>query len=186
MADDVASGPAPSAGVAAPVWPSEAPGLGASVLAFARARLGRLVGGGECAELADHALVAAGARTFGAYAGLTQGDDYVWGHPVSLRDARPGDILQFRDFVAETSIRSRAGESESSDVYSHHTAILEANLGDSLLVLEQNAAPDRSVRRSRVAIRSGSFGGMPTPDAVTTVQVTGTIRVFRPEAAGAV
>lgn len=161
-------------------------GFGARVLAFARAHLGRVVGGGECAELADQALIAAGARSFGAYAGLTEGDDYVWGRKVSLRDARPGDILQFRDFVAETSTRSRGGESDASDERPHHTAILEAILGDTLLVLEQNATPDRSVQRNRVSIRTRTYVGMPTPDAVTTVQVTGTISVFRPEAAGAV
>ncbi len=161
-------------------------GLGARVLAFARAHLGRLVGGGQCAELADNALIAAGARTFSAYAGITRDDDYVWGRKVTLSDARPGDILQFRDFVAETSTRSASGESGSSDERPHHTAILEANLGDTLLVLEQNAAPDRSVRRNRVAIRSGTYEGLPTPDAVTTVLVTGTISVYRPEAAGAV
>src|SRR5262249_39098476 len=59
---------------------------GDRLVEFARSRMGQRVGDGQCSTLAREALRAAGAR------------GRRWGEQLpSLKDARPGDILQFRD-----------------------------------------------------------------------------------------
>ena len=163
--------------------------LGARVVAFARSQQGRQVGDGECTDLADAALKRNGARTTDAYADASAGnDDYSWGKPVSLKDARPGDILQFRDFNTTTTVNSGMAGSTMTDMRDHHTAIVEQNLGNMLVVLEQNAPPmGRVVQRTRIPIASMTYSGDPSGNevgsATTTVQVEGSIKAYRPQPA---
>ena len=146
------------------------------------------MGGGQCAELADRAMAWSGARTFADFANIARGDDYVWGTPVALGEARPGDVVQFRGFAVETETRTPRDEDFSDLDFDHHTAIVEANQGDALLVLEQNAAPGFAVQRRRVPVRSrtyaGNENGIPQPGAVTSVRVSGSISVYRAQAVG--
>jgi hypothetical protein len=163
--------------------------LGARVVAFARSQQGRQVGDGECTDLADAALQQNGGRTIDAYAAASSGnDDYTWGKPVSLRDARPGDILQFRDFNTTTTVSSGMSESTMTDMRDHHTAIVEQNLGSVLVVLEQNVPPmGRVVQRNRIPIESMTYSGDPGGNDIgrvrTTVQVEGSIKAYRPQLA---
>jgi hypothetical protein len=108
--------------------------IGAKIVAFAREQQGRQVGSGECTELAVEAMKRADARDVSAYGETSEDGDYVWGSPVALKDAEPGDIVQFRNFTIKTTIVAmemypggRAGNSESLSVESrdHHTAIVE-------------------------------------------------------------
>jgi hypothetical protein len=167
--------------------------LGARVVAFARSQEGRQVGDGECTDLADQALQHNGARTTPAYTNpnAAEDGDYTWGRLVSLRDARPGDILQFRDFNITTTVNRGMAESTMIDQRDHHTAIVEQNLGNMLVVLEQNAPPmGRVVQRTRIPLTSMTYSGDPSGNAVgvatTTVQIEGTIKAYRPEPALAV
>jgi hypothetical protein len=165
--------------------------LGAHVVAFARSQQGRRVGSGECTDLADQALQQSGGRATDAYAEASAGnDDYTWGRPVSLRDARPGDILQFRNFNTTTTVNSGMAESTMTDMRDHHTAIVEQNLGNMLVILEQNVPPmGRVVQRTRIPIQSMRYSGDPNGNAVgsavTTVQVEGTVKAYRPQPASA-
>jgi hypothetical protein len=162
--------------------------LGARVLAYAQGRLGKVVGGGECAELADQALVSSGARSASDYTRITSGDDYVWGSPVKVADTRPGDVLQFQNFTVSEETRTAAGGYDAGQVLmDHHTAIVEENHGGFLMVLDQNLVGDPPVRLSRLYVASGTFSGGADGSidgsSVTTVQVKGQIHAYRPQAA---
>ena len=69
-----------------------------TVLAYARQRVGRQVGSGECFDLADEALRNAGASSASEYGPITPTADYVWGRRVSRQEAQPGAIIQFRNY----------------------------------------------------------------------------------------
>ena len=111
--------------------------LNDKVVAFASAHLGQQVGGGQCTDLARAALRSAGARTPGQGAG--------WGDELpTIRDARPGDVLQFEDAVFVHRGRLPGGGTRTRTYrYPHHTAIVATvrRRGQSLrmTVLHQNA-----------------------------------------------
>jgi hypothetical protein len=157
---------------------SSSDALETRVLAFAQAAVGRTIGTGQCAELADQALTAAGANTFSDYAAHTDGDDYVWGTRVALQDARPGDIIQFRDYSVTVTARSGIDESTTDWEWAHHTAIVEQNVGIALLILEQNVDGSQTVKRGRVAIKPTERDG---PVRTSTV-IEGRLTAYRPTA----
>ena len=169
--------------------------IGAKIVAFAREQQGREVGSGECTELAVEAMKHADARDVSAYGETSQDGDYVWGSPVPLKDAEPGDIVQFRNFTVKTTIVAmemfpggRAGNSESLSVETrdHHTAIVEQNYGNELLLLEQNVEPHLVVQRTLLPIASTTTEGSPdgTPGVLqTTFEVEGVARIYRPQPA---
>ena len=153
--------------------------LEARVLAFAQASFGRKVGTGQCAELADHALTSNGANTFSDYAAATHGDDYVWGTRIALADARPGDIIQFRDYAVTVTARSKMDKQSDSLDWSHHTAVVEQNLGDVLVVLEQNVDDSQTVKRGRIPIRSTIVSD---GRVTTSTVIEGQLSAYRPKA----
>ncbi|MFO0964999.1 MAG: hypothetical protein U0793_05335 [Gemmataceae bacterium] len=67
--------------------------LNAKVLQYAESRLGQLVGRGECWDLANEALAAAGAKQPGRDGFAA----YTFGAEIPLSSIRPGDILQFEN-----------------------------------------------------------------------------------------
>jgi hypothetical protein len=158
----------------------------AGVLAFARRNLGSQVGSGECAELADRALTSIGAATWSDYTPAAADRDYVWGQRISPEEARPGDIVQLRDYDAVATTTDKLGTVRSEDYSPNHTAIVEENLGDALAILQQNAEPlGRIVHRAILPIRTGTYAGTPhgvasDPHASTTVVVEGVMSVYRP------
>jgi hypothetical protein len=81
--------------------------------------LGQRVGDGECTDLAVEALRHAGAAHPRPRLG-------VWGDELeSLRDARPGDVLQFEDAVfIRRRIREDGAIITQSFSFPHHTAIV--------------------------------------------------------------
>lgn len=106
------------------------------VVLWARGKLGRQVGRGECWDLAEHALRQADALTSNDLMTKVEDDsDYVWGDAIeNLKDVRPGDILQFRDHrvvetvttVARFPDGAWAEETEETSMSrGHHTAIVE-------------------------------------------------------------
>jgi hypothetical protein len=127
--------------------------IGQKVVTYARGKLGRFVGPrGECSDLADAALKDAGGQQLADMQTVTEDADYVWGDEIQPKDAAPGDILQFRDFVMTkktttlTITKSPNGTTTTSSAWGeetvtrpHHTAIVESNDGDGgLTILEQN------------------------------------------------
>ena len=166
-------------------------------MSFAESQQGREVGDGECFSLADYALLNSGAKSAAAYTDVTPEGDYVWGTPVQLADVRPGDILQFRSYLVRrrvtTTIRAADGESsraqsEEQEERYHHTAIVEQNLGNALVVLEQNVEPaGRIVQRNRIEIRAHTENRINPNDTTQTItteiNVDGEVRAFRPQRA---
>lgn len=96
--------------------------VGDKVVEFARGSLGRKVGDGECTSLAAEAL---------RFAGVRREAGGSWGDPVAqIRDARPGDILQFEN---ATFVQRRArpdGVVVKWTLWTpHHTAVVAATAG---------------------------------------------------------
>ncbi len=138
--------------------------LGAEVRKFAKNNLGKKVADGECASLVAKALEAAGAKTTDDF-GVTGADaDYKWGTLVAKpEDARPGDIIQFRDVktsVTKTEKVPGGGTRTSTrtQVMTHHTAIVSANLGKGKFkVLEQNVGPADADEKARKVVQENDL-----------------------------
>ncbi len=168
--------------------------LAESIVGFARRAEGRQVGDGECFSLADQALSQAGAQSAAYYTDITPDGDYIWGKPVSVASARPGDILQFRNFRIvrriTTTITGADGalartQSEEVEERDHHTAIVTQNLGTVLAVAEQNVEPlGRVVQRNTIETVSGTTTRVnPADRTVTTTEIflDGELRAYRPQ-----
>ena len=167
------------------------------VVAWARGKLKKRVGRGECWDLADQALRHAGARS-----STTDGrqDDYVWGTEIPIIAATPGDILQFRDHVVTTTTRTKTiwpngSVSSGPDVVPanrpHHTAIVVAVGPGVLTILEQHVKPGGDhVQQHTLPIRAGTTvttehkvlktttGGLVSATVTTTVTVSISGRVW--------
>ena len=110
--------------------PAKEGGLGDKVRTFAQENLGKKVDDGECAMLAMKALQAAGAKTTADFKVTGEVGDYVWGTLVEkFADAKPGDIIQFRDvkLVTTTVVKQPGGGTRSStrsQTMTQHTAIV--------------------------------------------------------------
>jgi hypothetical protein len=145
--------------------------VGAGVAAFAAARLGQRVGGGECAHLAAEAVRAAGGRFLVFGAGSA---NYDWGTLVtrvtgksagavfsSAAAARPGDIVQY------ANARFRDGTRAA-----HHTAVVAAvdGAGRVTAVYQQNSGGVRAVTQRPLDLAD---------------LTAGRVRVYRPEARAA-
>jgi hypothetical protein len=186
--------------------------LGQKVVTYARGKLGRFVGPrGECSDLADAALKDAGGQQLADMQKVTEDADYVWGDVVQPKDAAPGDIVQFRDFVMTkktttltitkdskktTTARSNAEEFQGRE---HHTAIVESNNGDgSFTVLEQNIQRPGSKKLVKKVFRTtlrwkdsserpvktltqAKGGGSVEVTTEVSYSVEGTIWVYRPK-----
>jgi hypothetical protein len=181
--------------------------LGQKVVTFARGKLNQKVGPrGECFDLADAALGAAGSKSAKDFGKITTTADYVWGDEIDPKDAAPGDILQFRDYVINVAttvvtITKRSGSTETrretntqTITRPHHTAIVESNDGDGkLTILEQNFMHVKKVKRNVMPWKGFTVGptkkltpikGGGSTETTTTVATTveGTLWVYRPKA----
>jgi len=149
------------------------------IVAYARQRLGQVVGDGECFTLVDRALRNAGARSAADFAPVTPDADYEWGTTVTLSDLRPGDVIQFRDYQCDVETQSRTEVASERQTRPHHTAIVERT-GDhgAVTVLEQNIPEGTGVTRHVLRFTSGTWSSGVT---TTTVQVQGTFWFYRPQ-----
>lgn len=183
--------------------------LGSKALIWARGKVGQQVGKGECWDLANQALKNAGARSSADYGPVGPDDDYIWGNEVLLKDAQPGDILQFRDYVmitktiTEVTFADKSGWVDEKEVevdHPHHTAIVSMNRGNSILtILEQNQngnheevrtsslrwnSSDPTTTEEHKYIKRSDNGKSEMATVKTTVKVTvrGAIWAYRPQA----
>jgi hypothetical protein len=105
------------------------------VLDFVKLHKGKKVGSGECADLAVKALQHAGASIPG---------NYIWGTPVPefLQNARPGDVLQFRNVLLVHEIDGGI----MKETMALHTAIITDVLGPGhFQIAHQNVSGKRKV-----------------------------------------
>lgn len=155
--------------------------LGPKVLQFARERLGRRIGDGECFALADQALRHVRAKSAADFGPVTEEGDYVWGTAISLSDVQPGDIVQFRDYeYVRREEKDDGSWKERSESRPHHTAIVVSVDGNGMLTVIDQNAPKGSVVR---AIQLG-FSDSTTRKGSTTIRVTvtGQVWFYRPQA----
>lgn len=166
------------------------------VVIWARAQLGKQIGNGECAVFAREALIQAGAKTCDDFTPKNDGvshdwsdANYVWGDEISdLKDALPGDILQFRNFFVSTTTKtvvtlSRAWSSDGDTANSpHHTAVIFEVCGGGLFkVLEQNVEGVKIVLLNDLYTKNAMFETRtPATIETTTITVRGTIWAYRP------
>ena len=163
--------------------------LGIRVVRWARNKLRKRVGRGECWDLADQALRAAGAQSSEPTG--KRDEDYVWGKEISLLKVQPGDILQFRSYVAKADYVFPSG-ADGFDTLSrgspNHTAIVGKIVQPGLVyVFEQNIQKS-PVQRTLLYLRSGEFSCTGAPKfegeepKTCKATVKGTIRAYRPVA----
>lgn len=111
-------------------------GIPEAVAAYAESHMGTKVGRGECWDLAQAALNAAGAKWDGAYA---------FGDPVKVDAVERGDVVQFDQVLVE----HRTATSMARETLGPHTAIvLEVLAPGRYLLAHQNFGPQgRKVSR---------------------------------------
>ena len=147
--------------------------IGQQVAQFARSHMNQKVGRrGECFDLADQALRAAGAASAADYGQVTANADYQWGLSVMLSSVRPGDIVQFRNYRVE--IDNEQGEGFETRGNPNHTAIV-ASVGENgvIEVFEQNVYGVRRVKRNTLYFESGNG-----------ITVSGRFTFYRPQPRG--
>lgn len=133
---------APTAAKSAPTVGAAAVTIGDKMAAFLLSKVGRRVGGGECADMATEALRVAGGKfvlgpdspSFGdfVWGSLVTAVQFTGGHVAYSNPAakiRVGDVLQYRNATFSTGITA-----------THHTAVVAAvnALGRVTAVFEQN------------------------------------------------
>jgi hypothetical protein len=146
--------------------PKAPPTLNETVLEFARDKIGQVIGDGECTALVTAAFREAGARRFPPFGADA---DFVWGERLdAVKDAKPGDVLQFRDAVFKGRKMFRNGTIRYWEYrYLHHTAIVadvkKTKSGWVVTVLHQNVSntdnPSKAVRRDSLNMAELQPGG---------------------------
>jgi hypothetical protein len=152
--------------------------LNQKVLEFARGKVGQVVGNGECTALVFEAYRYAGARRFWR---PEPGAEMVWGERLeSVKDARPGDVLQFRDAVFKGHKTYRNGSYKFWEYsYPHHTAIVadvkKTKSGTILTLLHQNVGPTSTPENESKPVRRDSIN-------LSELQPGGQVIAYRPVA----
>jgi len=163
---------------------ASAASIGDQVVGYARRQSGSRIGKGQCFDLADTALRGAKAKSAADYGKVSPNADYKWGTPVTLTTLRPGDIVQFRNYVYEQVVVTKTDKATTTDEVDvdrpHHTAIVESVGEDgAVTVFEQNAPEGSAVTQTVLYFKdSTTTSGKRT----TTIKVKGTFWFFRPEA----
>lgn len=128
------------------------PVLNTKVLQYAQSKMGQKVGRGECWDLANEALGAAGAKQPGRNGYAT----YVFGSQVALTSVKPGDILQFENVNFKHTDKNG---SWSTNSFPHHTAVVRSVSGGTISILHQNVGGDRRVQAGTLVLSDRQPGG---------------------------
>lgn len=154
-------------------WADE-PSINDKVLQYAKDHVGEKVGNGECTSLAVEALRFAGAKRFPP---VGVDADFVWGKPLdSLKQAKPGDVLQFRNAVFKGRGRLANGNmGHWRYSYPHHTAIVAGSKakGKVLLILHQNIQLPGQDASEKQTVQEGAI-------TLAELQPGGWVRAYRP------
>ena len=180
------------------------------VVNFARNHLGTKVGSGECTDLVARALKKAGAKSARDFVThLTPNGNYIWGKKITLKQVKPGDILQLRNhkikfkILTITKKTTRFGGSKTTKVITeeeverpHHTAIVAENIGNGVMTIyEQNIIPRGKTTLSKKVMKNKFYtknivitktkkifhiiGGSGTIKTKTIITVSGKIWAYR-------
>ncbi|MDB5350718.1 MAG: hypothetical protein JWN86_1965 [Planctomycetota bacterium] len=145
------------------------PDFNPNVVAFARSKVGEKVGNGVCSTFIQEALKEAGAKVLRSPAA---DGEYLWGEPVkSVKEAKPGDIVQFEKVVFKGRRRIIGDNGQPAMLntrlsFPHHSAIVSAvgAKGKTVTILHQNAAgpdgqPLKIVQESTLVMAELQKGG---------------------------
>lgn len=103
------------------------------IILWAKGKIGKKVGRGQCWDLAEEALKNSGAKTSNDLGPVEADTDYVWGDQLQrIEDIQRGDILQIRNHVITTTTITTHKFSDGTIITTknertakrgHHTAI---------------------------------------------------------------
>ena len=158
----------------------QVPTLNQEVLSYSKSKKGLKVGRGECWDLAQQALTYAGARNSTDYRSQTRNENYIWGEQVSLNQAKPGDVIQYRNFEG-TMRKTQANGSwrELRFEASHHTAILAKPLAHGAWeVFHQNNQGQQFVTRDTIFLQDSEYT---EGDETVKISVGGKYWIYRPQ-----
>jgi len=115
-----------------------------AALQWAMGNIGTTVGNGQCSEVGDGVVGAAGAKPV-RWGGAPNGQSPVWGMEKDIKEAAPGDVIQFWDCQFEgKDYHEFRGEAAKGHM---HTAVCLHNVSPGVLeVLEQNIAASPLIR----------------------------------------
>lgn len=173
-------------GMSTPTTPPEELNAGGAVdaqkiLNYASSNGGKVVGSGECFDLADKALKDAGAKSAADFGTVVKDADYIWGSAVDLASAKPGDIIQFTGYSFEMEIDTPKDTTSKNGDRPHHTAIIKSIDGDGrITVWEQNIPPSTKAPVTANPLYFQSYEKTDGEDK-TTVKVKGTFKFYRPQ-----
>ncbi|MEO8032645.1 MAG: hypothetical protein ABJC74_15770 [Gemmatimonadota bacterium] len=124
----------------------------------------------ECYDMVEKLLTDIGAKSAPAFTKsgtVGKNDDYVWGDKISLKDVKPGDILQIRDSEVHRIVKTeykalqpgtaaRQGETVTTKMFrGHHTAVVIAiNPDGSFQVSEQHVLNEKRDELSRSIVEN--------------------------------
>ena len=166
----------------------------AGVVGYASGQVGRKVGDGECTRLVEAALTQAGMKTTANYGVTGRQADYKWGRVVTIHEAKPGDVIQFRNHTMVVTTRNYDTGKMVKETHSrpHHTAVItskgvrggEGSIPRtptyySFSILEQNHAGKKWVAKNTVQFER-SVVQSANGDEVTT-ESYGEYWIYRPE-----
>jgi len=132
--------------------PQPSNGLGAEIVAFTKANLGKKVNNGECAMLVVDAF-----KLVGAVMPKHQGVTYIWGDVVTDQNAaQPGDIIQFENVKFEEKLPNGTRTSSMA----HHTAIVAEGIEPGVYkILHQNVGGSKLVQYGTINLNNRKPGG---------------------------
>jgi hypothetical protein len=139
--------------------------LGDSIASYAKAQIGKQVGGGECTDLVEAAMRSVKADR--QRQDNPDKDDYVWGdlvlrvEPAGLKDGKfadiqPGDLVQFRD----AKLIHREGRTTTTYTFEHHSAVIERATAGNIVILHQNYSGKRDVSELTLKLSDLKAGWM--------------------------
>lgn len=143
-----------------------------------------IVGSGECYDLADQVLRKAGAKSAPDFEKVTKSrdQDYKWGTPIAVKDAKPGDILQFRDHqvtmdvtkkITKTypdghSVKSSSKESTTYNRSPQHTSVVLSNDGNGRMTVAEQHVLDHDTGKLSTTVRRNDLYTQDVPASTTT------------------
>jgi hypothetical protein len=116
---------------------------------------------------------------------VVENANYVWGSPVTLADVQPGDVIQFSNYAATTTVDTPKATDTTKAERPHHSAIVKSVDGNGVItVWEQNAPTGgEPVGSCALAFKDTEKkeGNEKTGITTTTVKITGTFKFYRPQ-----
>jgi len=165
----------------------------AGIVSYASLQMGEKIGDGECTRLVEAALVQAGKKTTRDFGVVGNTKDYVWGTPVTIHTAVPGDIIQFRNHIMSITTKKKDHDGSGVTVENkraHHTAII-ANKGWRMddynreyfvfSIIEQNHPARTRTVKSHVQFQKSDVTAANGDEILT--ESTGEYWIYRPVAA---